>query len=243
MAVIAQIVILAGRKISYISSGHLQMQIPLYPLITLRSRLHPCDVADVTSVKLEYRDVWWSEVLENFQSNSLKRLALAGSVGHNGFDRGSMMSPYLWKLFLHFLRHCRSTSHRWLNDGTHRAVRFHLSLQSSHSRRGIRERRVPNHVCDNFYSPMFVIGMRRKFEARARTTRIPFKGFRFNWLWNWKCEIHGTSDACKDAWKDRKNLFIPSISFEFINFRSKISIQVNNLICNIFVIIINYNFC
>lgn len=60
----AQILILAGGKISYISSSHLRMQIPLCLLITLRFELHPHEAANVlvTSVKLEHRDTWWPEV-------------------------------------------------------------------------------------------------------------------------------------------------------------------------------------
>lgn len=132
------------------------------------------------------------------------------------------MSPYLRELFLHFLRHCRSTSHQRLNDGTHRAVRLHLSLQSPHSRRGIRERRVALFIratCVTTFVRQCSLLECVESSNHVRGQRVSLsKGFD---LIDYEIESARSAEhrtLVKTPGKTVKNSFILSIFFELINF-------------------------
>jgi len=152
---------------------------------------------------------------ENFRKFSKQFFKETSSCGF-GWPRQrirSWMSPYLI-----VSAYCCSTSYRRLNDGTHRAVRFHLLLYSRHD---VREQRVPLFirvsVCDNARSPL-----QNASKTRGTYEDNTYFSQRISiWLTvKLRVQLHRTLNVCKDEpWEDREKFINPFAYYRFFRFR------------------------
>lgn len=121
-------------------------------------------------------------------------------------------------------RHCCSTSHRRLNDGTHRAVQLHLSLQSPHtlSTRGEYRFFYRNRVSTTCCSPLSEC-VKSSRHVRDFTMPIPLKEFQLIDSAKLRvCEMRAEQieTLVETIGKSVKNSFNPCsfLSFAFLHF-------------------------